>query len=96
MGREGTVAYGGFGLLNNSIIGNFLFRRPADNPVPSRAEPLGATNVCGQPVQLADPVPHLEIRGSLARLELAILLRLHVETPRGLTDRESAPPAVSS
>jgi hypothetical protein len=37
-GEKGTVGYGGFGLLNNSIIGNFLFRRPAHKPVPSRAD----------------------------------------------------------
>jgi len=45
----------------------------------------------------------LQIRSHVSKLgerspglELAILLRLHVETPRGLTDRESAPPALSS
>jgi len=36
--EKGTVGYVGFGLLNNSIIGNFLFRRPAHKPVPSRAD----------------------------------------------------------
>jgi hypothetical protein len=36
--EKGTVGYGSLGLLNNSIIGNFLFRRPAGKPVPSRAD----------------------------------------------------------
>src|SRR5436190_2618523 len=36
--EKGTVGYGGFGILNNGIVGNFLFRRPANNPMPSRAD----------------------------------------------------------
>ena len=36
--EKGYNGYGGFGMQNNSILGNFLFRRPADRPVPSRAD----------------------------------------------------------
>ena len=36
--EKGYIGYGGFGMQNNSILGNFLFRRPADRPVPSRAD----------------------------------------------------------
>jgi hypothetical protein len=28
--EKGSVGFGGFGLLNNCVLGNFLFRRPAD------------------------------------------------------------------
>jgi hypothetical protein len=36
--EKGYVGYGGFRIQNNGILGNFLFRRPADKPVPSRAD----------------------------------------------------------
>jgi hypothetical protein len=36
--EKGYIGYGGFGMQNNGILGNFLFRRPADKPVPSRAD----------------------------------------------------------
>lgn len=36
--EKGTIAVGGFGMMNNGIVGNFLFRRPPDKPVPSRAD----------------------------------------------------------
>jgi hypothetical protein len=47
------------------------------------------------PVQLANPVPGFEVWGASAVLELSVLLRLHSETPRNLTDGESAPLTVT-
>ena len=41
------------------------------------------------PVQLADPVPRLEVGEALASLQLPVLLRLHAEMPGCATDAET-------
>jgi len=47
------------------------------------------TNLCDQPLQLADPVPRLEVRPPLAGLELPVLLLVDNQAPRDLADCES-------
>jgi hypothetical protein len=48
------------------------------------------------PVQLADPIPRLEVWGACAGFELPILLRLHADPPRDLTDGEAAPLSIGT
>jgi len=53
------------------------------------ARPGAAEERSGPPVQLADPLPSIEVRDSLAGLELLTLPDAHPNQPGGATDLEA-------